>query len=141
MTSERCDMSDNILVDTSAWILSFKVPGNTKLKDYLRNAIDADRAGITNIIILELLQGCKNKKEYETLKSRLEVLPLYTLTENTWFIAYETGFLLRRKGLTVPTVDIVISSIAKENNLTVLHHDTHLKILSREMGIKAVDFM
>jgi predicted nucleic acid-binding protein len=107
----------------------------------LRNVINADRAGITNIIILELLQGCKNKKEYDTLKSRLEVLPLYTLTENTWFLAYETGFLLRRKGLTVPIVDILISSIAKENSLTILHHDNHLKILSREMGIKVIDFM
>jgi len=134
-------MSDKILVDTSAWILSFKDSGNQKLKDCLREAIDSDSVVTTNIIILELLQGCKNKKEYEALKSRLDVLPLYKLTENTWTIAYESGFLLRRKGITAPTVDIMISSIAKENMLTIFHHDNHLKIISHEMGIKAVDFL
>lgn len=134
-------MSDKILVDTSAWILSFKDSGNQKLKDLLREAIDSDRVVTTNIIILELLQGCKNKKEYEALKSRLDVLTLYELTENTWTIAYETGFILRRKGITVPTVDIMISSIAKENMLTIFHHDNHLKIVSHMMGIKAVDFI
>jgi len=134
-------MSDKILVDTSAWILSFKDSGNEKLKDYLRKAIDSDRVVTTNIIILELLQGCKNKKEYDALKSRFDVLPVYKLTENTWIIAYETGFLLRRKGINAPTVDIMISSIAKENILTIFHHDNHLKTISLEMGIKAIDFL
>jgi len=134
-------MSDKILVDTSAWILSFKSTGNQRLKDYLRVALDSDKVVTTNIVILELLQGCKDRKEYKALKSRLEVLPLYGLTEKIWSIAYETGFLLRTKGITVPTVDILIASIAKENTLILLHHDNHLKIISREMGIKTVDFL
>lgn len=134
-------MSDKILVDTSAWILSFKDAGNQKLKDYLREALDSNRVVTTNIVILELLQGCKDKKDYEVLKSRLDVLPLYSMTENTWSIAYECGFLLRKKGITVPTVDIIISSIAKENTLTVLHHDIHLKVISREIGVRSIDFI
>ena len=134
-------MSDKILVDTSAWIISFKDSGNQELKDCLRKALDADSVVTTNIIVLELLQGCKNKKEYEALKSRLNILPLYTLTEETWRIAYETGFLLRRKGINVPTVDILISSIAKENMLTIIHHNNHLKTISHEMDVKAIDFL
>ncbi len=141
MTSGRCGMFDKLLVDTSAWILSFKDSGDQKLKDYLREAINSDRVVTTNIVILELLQGCKDKKEYEALKSRLDILPLYNITEKSWFIAYEIGFFLKRKGLTVPTIDIIIASIAKENALTILHHDNHLKIISREMGIKTVDFL
>lgn len=140
-TLERCAMSDRILVDTSAWILSFKSSGNQRLKDYLRESLDSDRIVTANIIILELLQGCKDKKEYEALKSRIEVLTIYKLTEDVWSVAYETGFLMRRKGITVPTVDIIISSIAKRNNLTIFHHDNHLKIISREVGIKTVDFL
>ena len=134
-------MSDKILVDTSAWILSFKDKGNERLKDYLIKALDSDRVVITHIIILELLQGCKNRKEYDTLKARLEILQMYGMTDSTWSIAYETGFLLRTKGITVPTVDILISSIAKENMLTLLHHDNHLKIISRVIELKTVDFI
>jgi predicted nucleic acid-binding protein len=48
-------MRDEILVDTSAWILSFRETGNETLKDYLREALDSNRVVITNIIILELL--------------------------------------------------------------------------------------
>jgi predicted nucleic acid-binding protein len=55
-------MSDKILVDTSAWILSFRDSGSQKLKDNLRKALDTDRVVTTNIIILELLQGCRTKK-------------------------------------------------------------------------------
>ncbi len=134
-------MSDKILVDTSAWILSFRETGNEKLKNYLREALDSNKVVITNIIILELLQGCKNKREYEALKSRLGILERYTLNEKAWNLAYKTGFSLKRKGITTPTIDILISSIAKENNLTVLHHDNHLKTLAHEVDIKAIDFM
>jgi len=134
-------MSDNILVDTSAWILSFRESGHQKLKEYLKEALDGDRVAITNIIMLELLQGCKTRKEYDALKTRLEVIPSYPVSEKTWTIAYEAGFLLRRKGITVPTIDIMICSIAKENALMLLHHDNHLKVISHEMGAKAVDFL
>jgi hypothetical protein len=70
----------------------------------------------TNIILLELLQGCKSKKEYDTLKSRLDILPCYSLAEHTW-------------------------AIAKENAFALLHHDDHLKVISREMGVQAIDFI
>lgn len=134
-------MSDRILVDTSAWIISFRDSGSQKMKDYLRAAIDSDSVVTTNIVILELLQGCRDKKEYDELQSRLDVLSIYDITERTWPIAYESGFLLRRKGFTMPTIDIIIASIAKENKLTILHHDNHLKTICREMGIKTVDFL
>jgi predicted nucleic acid-binding protein len=134
-------VSDTILVDTSAWILSFRESGHLKLKEYLKEALDRDSVAITNIITLELLQGCKMRKEYDTLKARLDVLPSYPISEKTWTIAYEFAFVLRRKGITVPTIDIMICSIAKENALKLLHHDNHLKIIAQEMGAQAVDFL
>ncbi len=134
-------MSDKLLIDTSAWIASFREIGNPKLKDYVRNALDLDRVVTTNIVVLELLQGCKTRKEYESLESRLDVLPLYALTDATWRIAYDAGFSLRRKGITIPTIDILMCSLAKEHGFTLVHCDSHLKAASREMGVKAVDFL
>jgi predicted nucleic acid-binding protein len=134
-------VDDEVLVDTSAWITSFRGKGNDKLKDFLMSALELDRVVTTNIVILELLQGCKTRKEYEALKERLGILPLFVLDEKTWALAYEAGYGLRRKGITVPTVDILICSIAKAHGLKVLHHDDHMKSLSRELGIKSVDFL
>lgn len=134
-------MGDDVLVDTSAWIASFREKGNDKLKDLLRSALELDRVVTTNIVVLELLQGCKTRKEYDALKERLDILPLFVLDEKAWVFACEAGYGLRRKGITVPTVDILICSIAKSHGLKVLHHDDHMKSLSRELGIKAVDFL
>ena len=134
-------MGDDVLVDTSAWIASFREKGNDKIKYYLRSALDLDQVVTTNIVVLELLQGCKTRKEYGVLKERLDILPLFSLDDKAWTIAYESGYGLRRKGITVPTVDILICSIAKANALMVLHHDDHMKSLAREMGLEAVDFL
>ena len=134
-------MSDKLLVDTSAWIASFRDTGNQKLKEALRDALDLDRVVTTNIVVLELLQGCKTTKEYDALESLLEALPLYPVAERTWAIAYEAGFSLRRKGITVPTIDILMCSLAKEHGLTLFHHDHHLKTISRAMSVEARDFL
>lgn len=134
-------MSDSILVDTSAWILSFRETGNPKLKEFLRDAIEIDRVATTNFVILEILQGCKTTKEYGALKTRFDTLPLFAPDEDVWTIAYETGFSLRRKGITAPTVDILICSIAKRNGLALLHHDEHIRIIARMLGIQAMDYL
>ena len=134
-------MADEVLVDTSAWIASFREKGNERLKDYLRDALELDRVVTTNIVVLELLQGCRTRKEYDSLKERLDILSLFPLDDKAWHLAYEAGYGLRRKGITVPTVDILICAIAKAHNLKVLHHDDHMRSLSKELGIKAVDFL
>lgn len=56
-----------ILVDTSAWVLSFKSSGHEKLKIFLKETIDRNQAVITPFIILELLQGCKTEKDFVLL--------------------------------------------------------------------------
>ena len=49
-----------ILVDTSAWIVSFKKAGSHDLKEFIRQAIVSGNAVTSPIIILELLQGCRS---------------------------------------------------------------------------------
>jgi len=93
-------MEDRLLVDTSAWIVSFRGSGNQKLKEYLAESLDLNRVATTNIVVLELLQGCKTTNEFETLKGRLDALPLYSADGTTWSLAYEAGFNLRRNGVT-----------------------------------------
>jgi predicted nucleic acid-binding protein len=134
-------MEDKLLVDTSAWIVSFRESGNQKLKDFLAGALDLDRICTTNIIILELLQGCKTKKEYDAMKARLDALPFYAVANTSWAIAYEAGFALRRKGITVPTIDIILCALAKEHDLILLHHDAHMKTIAPLMGVRGMDFL
>ena len=93
-----------ILVDTSAWIASFKKAGNHDLKEFMKQAIVSGHAATSPIILLELLQGCRTVEERDSLRIKLESLDILPITPGVWEQAYELGFSLRRKGLTIPTV-------------------------------------
>lgn len=118
-----------ILVDTSAWIASFKKTGNHSLKEFIKQAIVFGHAVTSPIIILELLQGCRSIEERDSLRIKLESLDILPMTPVVWEQAYELGFSLRRKGLTIPTLDLVIAALAIANNTFLLHHDEHFEMI------------
>jgi len=132
-------MSDRILIDTSAWIVSFKKAGNESLKQKVVEALASLSAATTPVIVLELLQGCRDKKEYEAMKSRMEALEMLPVNDDVWEAAYREGYDLRRKGITIPTIDILILSIAKIYDCSVLHHDKHFKLVAKHLGVIALD--
>jgi len=134
-------MSDRILIDTSAWIVSFKKTGNESLKQKVVEALASLSAATTPVIVLELLQGCRDKKEYEAMKSRMEALEMLPVNEAVWEAAYREGYDLRRKGITIPTIDILILSIAKIYDCSVLHHDKHFKLVAKHLGVIALDYI
>jgi predicted nucleic acid-binding protein len=118
---------EKILVDTSAWILSFKRTGDPRIKEFLRQSIIAGTVSTCSLIILELLQGCRTEEERDSLKIKLESLDALSFTVSTWEQAYELGFTLRRKGLTISTTDLIIAALASENKCLLLHHDQHFE--------------
>ena len=134
-------MPAKLLVDTSAWIVSFRKSGHEQLKKTLVAALDSLPVATTNIVILELLQGCRNRNEYDAMHARLKVLETILINDAVWFLAYTTGYELRRKGITVPTLDIIIASAAKIHNCSLLHHDKHFRILAKHLHINAVDYI
>ncbi len=118
-----------ILIDTSAWIASFKKAGNVELKELMRQAIVSGLAVTSPVIVLELLQGCRSVGERDALKIRLESLDILAVTSSVWEQAYELGFSLRRKGLTIPTADLIIAALAIENETLLLHHGEHFEMI------------
>jgi hypothetical protein len=118
-----------ILIDTSAWIVSFKKTGNEELKEFMKQAIVSGLAVTTPVVILELLQGCRSVGEGDALKIKLESLDIESIPSSIWERAYELGFSLRRKGLTLPTVDLIIAALAIEKKYLLLHHDEHFEMI------------
>lgn len=118
-----------ILIDTSAWIASFKRTGNHELKEFMRQSIVSGLAVTSPVIILELLQGCRSVGERDELRIKLESLDSLSITSSIWEQAYELGFSLRRSGLTIPTVDLVIAALAIEYKSLLVHHDEHYEMI------------
>ncbi len=126
-------MDKKILVDTSAWILSFKRSG--------QEALDKDQVVTTPFIVLELLQGCKTQKEFDDLEIRLTSLESYPPETRTWEGVYGFGFPLRRKGLTLPTLDILLAFLAIQKDFVLLHHDHHFRKIAEQSKLVAIDFL
>ena len=130
-----------VLVDTSAWIVSFKKKGNDELKKFLKHSLQEGTVVTNELIILELLQGCKNRKEFQNLKMRLESLDRVEITKGVWERTFSLGFSLKTKGITIPTVDLVIACLAMENDCFLLHHDRHFTMMRSYSALQAVDFL
>lgn len=134
-------MKDRILIDTSAWIESFKKTGNKSLQQLIIKTLDSSQVATTNIIMLELLQGCRDKKEYAEMKMRLESLELLPANGKVWDTAYNAGYNLKKNGITIPTIDLIIASIAKSYDYTLIHHDRHFRLVTKHLDISIIDFI
>jgi predicted nucleic acid-binding protein len=124
-------ISGLVFIDTSAWILAFK--GKNKrlslLVDYL---LKENRVAVSGIVTLELSYGVKSKKEFKELKEEMKSLVWLETDEKVWERACSMAFQARRKGITIPSADILIATLVIENNCTLLHSDKHFDILSKE---------
>jgi predicted nucleic acid-binding protein len=122
-----------ILVDTSAWIVSFRSGCEPEAREFLSQKVTADQAATSPLIILELIQGCKTVKERDRLRLQLESLQILELENAVWERAYSLGFDLRRKGLTIPAIDILIISLALEHDCLLLHFDRHFVLAAQHL--------
>ena len=112
-----------ILIDTSVWIQIFKDKKGIEAKR-IQQWLDEREVVLTRFNQLELLQGCRDNKEWLLLSSYLENQTYIEATNDTWQSAARIYFDLRRQGLTVRSpIDCCIAQIAIENDLLLLHND------------------
>ena len=63
-----------VIVDTSAWIESFRPQGEDKLKEVVKRLISEGEILLPGIIKTEILRGTKSKEEFQTLDELLSSL-------------------------------------------------------------------
>ena len=117
-------MKGRVLIDTSIWIEFFN-RDSSQPGDLLQQLLLEGRAATTGIILTELLQGAKLEKEFEAILSIVSAVPVLEATLDTWVQAGRISFGLRRKGITIPTTDLVIATIAIQNECQVFSLDPH----------------
>lgn len=100
-----------ILVDTSVWIDYFKGI-ETQETNLLDTALSNDSVVIGDLILLEILQGFRSDKDYETAKEHLQVLHQFSMLSPEIAInAAENYHVLRKRGITIrKTADVIIAT-------------------------------
>ena len=115
-----------ILVDTSVFVDFFKGVQNDHSKCFENVIKQQIPFGLTPVVYQELLQGAKNKKEYDFLDEYLKCQRFFhpqdpVMTFGHAAIIY---FSCRKQGITVrSTIDCLIAQVAIEHDLILLHND------------------
>ena len=128
-----------ILVDTSILIDFFKGNKNQSVfcfKEVIEQQIPF---GITSIVYQEVLQGAKNKKEYNLLKEYLNCQRFFNPRDP--ILTYEKAamiyFSCRKRGITVrSTIDCLIAQIAIEHDLFLLQNDKDFEHMAPHIRLK-----
>ena len=118
-----------ILIDTSVWIQVFKDKQGTEAQR-IQIWLDGHEVVLTRFNQLELLQGCRDDKEWLLLSNYLEDQTYIEASVETWQAAARIYYDLRRQGLTVRSpIDCCIAQIAIENELLLLHNDKDFSVI------------
>ena len=124
---------DKVLVDTSVWINFFR-----KKEPFYSNVlklIDEDKICCTGIILAELIQGTKSRKEIGTLKDFLSVFYFFRESTELWGKAGELSFSLRKAGKQIGLSDCYIVIAANRENVGILTLDNHFTTIKEHLEL------
>lgn len=114
------------LPDTCAWIEYFK-PGASPLKQALEHLLLNDDIFVCGPVLYELTQGLRSDKEKSAVLEALKSLEYIEMSEDLWIKAGELSLALRKGGKTIPFSDVLIASVAINNNLSIITVDKHFE--------------
>jgi len=119
-------MDTKIIADTCVWIEFFRNP-ESELTLHLKEHIKERKVVMVGMVLAEILQGIRSKKEASRVKESLKELPYLEVTWDAWEKAGELSRDLRRRGTTIPLSDMIIASLAIVEGYEVLTVDPHFQ--------------
>jgi predicted nucleic acid-binding protein len=120
-------MKKRIIVDTSIWIDYFKNDSETAA--IIDKGLDADEIYFIGPVVAELLQGVRTKREQETIAKLIGGVPFLDCEMKDWADAGCISSSLRKSGITIPLIDLIIYSVAQNNNAMIFTNDKHFNLI------------
>jgi predicted nucleic acid-binding protein len=115
-----------VIADTSIWIEFFNRP-KSKEKRRMDFLIDENQLLFVGPVLMELLQGCRTSRDADIILNHVSALPFLEMSFSTWRRTGEISAGLRRKGITLPTIDLIIAVLAMEHDAEVFTVDPHFQ--------------
>ena len=127
---------DKVIIDTSAWIDSFRSKADPNFSLLVKNLILKNRVLMPGIIKTELLRETKTKGEFNRLSDLLKGITYLPVAEEFWERLSVFSFQLFRKGVSVPLTDTYISLLCIEHNAPLLHREKHFDLIAKKSPLK-----
>ncbi|WP_367105508.1 PIN domain nuclease [uncultured Psychrobacter sp.] len=137
----KLNIIPTIIVDSSVWIDYFNgivTPHTDRLDTLLSQA----KIGITDVILMEVLQGFKEDKHYSQAFSALNTLFCYDILGKDNAIRYVSYYRqLRKKGITIrKSNDVMIAGFCIDSQIPLLFSDKDFDPFVEHLGlISALD--
>jgi len=128
-----------IAIDTSVWIDYF-AGKETWQTDRLRQFIhDQDDLCVCGIIWTEILQGIRNEKEYQSVKTFLGDLLYLQTSKITHIGAADLYRALRKKGITIrKSNDCIIAATCISESIPILHNDQDFSKIAKHSSLEEI---
>ena len=125
------------LVDTSV-VIDFIKGKETKESNHFEEIIkNGIPFGISAFTYQEVLQGARDKKEYETLQQYLSTQKIYYPTPKTFEDASKLFFDCKKAGITIrSTIDTLIATSTMENKLKLLSSDRDFVFMQKVVNLE-----
>ena len=123
-------MQDKVLIDTSVWIEFFRKKESSissRLKEYLK----LNQACYTGPIAVEVYQGAKTPKEIQIIDQLLQTIHYVEITRMHYHHAGLISQKAAREGKVFSTIDMILASVAHDEQLLLFSLDPHFQEISR----------
>jgi predicted nucleic acid-binding protein len=129
----------SLFVDTSVWSLALRrdSPSSALQVRALIQAIESDETILTTGLVLqELLQGFSGPQARDQILDRFSAVPLLTPDRDDHIQAAELKNRLRRGGVQIGTIDILLAQLCIRHELTMLTSDRDFERIAGHSPLK-----
>jgi predicted nucleic acid-binding protein len=128
-----------LLVDSTVWIDFFggrKTAQTDKLKQGIQNRHEICVCGF---VLLEVLQGIREEKEYVAIKQQFESLIYLEDDRSTFELGATIYRELRRKGITIRnSVDCLIAATVVQHGVNFLENDRDYRFINQHYPLNRI---
>jgi len=119
----------SVLLDTSVWIDAFrgKTPHIVAVTQALLND---DRILICGPVIFEIKRGLRSSDRKKILPL-LDALIRLSVDETVWDAAGDLDASLRKKGITIPPMDVIIAQVCLHHKIFLFTLDEHFSSIPK----------
>ena len=120
--------TEPVLLDTSVWIDAFRVK-TQHIVAVTQGLLNDDRILICGPVLFEIKRGLRPP-------DRKRILPLFdalirlSVDETVWDAAGDLDALLRKKGITIPPMDVIIAQVCLHHKVAIFTLDEHFHSIS-----------
>ena len=125
-----------LLIDTSLWVPIYRDTSGA-VAQRVQSAIGNEEFVLCQFVRAELLQGCRDEREWARTLEYLDDQSYLEMSVGGWTEAARIYFELRQRGLTVrSTLDCCVAVVALEHDLSLLHNDRDFETIATVRPLK-----